>query len=152
MLGVSVAGTALSAVGRYRAGKAQAAAFEYNADIDRKKAVIAEDRSRARLRRLMGSQRALYAKAGVDLSSGSPLEVLAFTAAEGEKEALNIRQFGQEAGDIGDFSADAARQAGNIGAGATLLTGLGQAAGTFFQTKRGSKQQFITVSPKMSIR
>jgi len=41
--------------------------------------------------RLMGAQRAAYAKSGVDVGSGTPLDVLAETAAESELEALRVR-------------------------------------------------------------
>ena len=50
-----------------------------------------EAASRERLKKLMGTQRSLYAKAGVDISSGSPLLMLAETAAEGEMEALKYQ-------------------------------------------------------------
>ncbi len=136
LIGVSVAGTVLSAVGQLRASKTQAAAYEYNAKVDKRKALHEEQASRTRFKRLMASQRALYAKAGVDLSSGSPIEVLSHTAALGEQEALNIRIGGQEASALGNFYARTTRTAGKIGAGATLLTGLGQAGGTAFLATR----------------
>lgn len=88
----------VSAVGNYQSAKAEVAAYRFNARINAADAVAArtksdyeEKQSRKKLITLMGSQRALYAKAGVDLSSGSPLLVLANTAAEGEEEAQNIR-------------------------------------------------------------
>ncbi len=135
-IAASVAGTAMSAIGQYRAGQAQEAANEYNAQITERKAVQEEQASRDRLRKLMGTQRAMYAKAGVNLSSGSPLLVLAETAAEGEKEALNIRYGGQEESNLQRFYGTQAKKAGTIGAASTLLTGLGQAGTSYYDLKK----------------
>ena len=97
-IGAMVAGTAVAAYSSYQQGKAQEQAYEYNAQVaeanvqsQKTKAYLDENQQRNRIKRLMGTQRTLYAKAGVDLTSGSPLLVLADTASEGEKSALNIR-------------------------------------------------------------
>lgn len=131
----AVAGTAMSAYGQYRAGQAEEAAYEYSAKVTERKAVQEEASARERLRKLMSTQRALYAKAGVDLSSGSPLLVLSEQAAEAEKEALTIRRGGQEESALQKYYGTQAGSAGRIGAGATLLTGLGR-VGTSFYKKR----------------
>lgn len=131
----SIAGVGLSAVGQLKAGRDQAAAFDYNARITEKKTNQAEFDSRQRLKRLISSQRALYAKAGVDLASGSPLLVLAETAAEGEREALSIRSGGRSDADLQRIYGRQAGSAGIIGAGSTLLTGLGTAGTNFFRKK-----------------
>jgi hypothetical protein len=48
------------------------------------------------------------------------------TASEGEKEALAIRTGAQEQSSLLRFYGSNAKTAGYIGAGSTLLTGLGQ--------------------------
>jgi hypothetical protein len=131
-------GTAVSAIESYQAGKAEAAAYRYNAAIAERKGIQEEAIARKRLKRLLGHQRALYAKAGVDLSEGSPLVVLADTAAEGEKEALNIRTGSKETANLYRFQASQAKKAGVLKAGATLLTGLGSGLSTYKISKSGS--------------
>ncbi len=127
MMGVAMAGTALSAYGQYRQGQAQAAASEYNAAATEEKGKYEETQARDRLRHLLGTQRALYAKAGVDITSGSPLLVMADTASKGEQEALNIRRGYQTEAGIDRFYAKQYKRAGMIGGGSTFLTGLGTA-------------------------
>ena len=136
LLGVSIAGTALSAVGQYRAGQAASAAHEYSAGIIERRSAQEEELSRERLSKLMASQRALYAKAGVDISSGSPLLVLAETAAEGEKEALAIRRGGKEEATLERYYGKQAKRAGKIGAFSTFLTGMGQAGVGYYALKK----------------
>jgi hypothetical protein len=137
-LGTSLAGGALSAYGQYRQGEAQNEANEYNANMSLAKADQEERESREKLKKLMGTQRVLYAKAGVDLSSGSPLMVLANTAAEGEEEALNIRARGQNEANMYRWYGKQAKKGANISAGSTFLTSLGQ-AGTQYASMSGPK-------------
>jgi len=130
---------ALTAAGSYASAKAQAqagadeqAGNNLQATAIERKGVQDEENSRSRLRRLLASQRAMYAKAGVDISSGSPLTVMADTAAEGEKEALNIRFGAKEEAGFRRFYGKQAATAGRRAAGATLLTGLGSAASSAY--------------------
>lgn len=129
--GVMAAGTALSAYGQYQSGKTQEKVANYNAQLQKRESVETELSARDRLRKLMGRQRALYAKAGVDLTEGSPFLSLAYTAEEGEKEALRIRRGGKESYDATTYEGRAARSAGNIGAGSTFLSGLGRTTSNY---------------------
>ena len=133
---ISLIGTGLSALGQHQAGRAEQGAYEYNAQITERKTTQEEYNSRTRLRKLMASQRALYAKAGVDITSGSPLMVLADTAAEGEKEALSIRYGGQETAAQQRYYGKQAKKAGTMKATSTFLTGLGQAGTQYYYAKR----------------
>lgn len=149
-LATSLVGTGLSAYGQYRQGQAQQQAYEYNAKVaeanaeaQKTETTYEEQQSHERLRRLMGTQRTLYAKAGVDLSSGSPLLVLAETAAEGAEEIQAIRYGGDVAAtkELNQARLDRmygknTYNAGMIGAGSTFLTGLGQ-AGTQYASMMG---------------
>ena len=120
------AGTLMSMKGQQQAGEAQKEGNEYNARITETEGAYAEEQARLKLKRLLGTQRALYAKAGVDITSGSPLLVMADTAAEGEKErmyteygyksrAKQLRLYGEQA-----------EKAGQIGATSSFLSGLGK--------------------------
>jgi len=139
---IAAVGTGVSAYGQYASARNQEKAYEQNAaiaDADanevKRKAVYEESQARTRLRSLMGTQRALYAKAGVDLSEGSPLLVLADTAARGEEDLAYIREGGDVAAtrarntaSLQRFYGSTAGKAGTIGALGTLASGFGKTA------------------------
>ena len=134
-MGVGLMGTGLSAYGQYRSGQAQEAAYKYNAAATEEKGKYEEARSREKLRHLLGTQRALYAKAGVDITSGSPLLTLMNTATEGEVEALNIRRGYQTESKLQKYYGKQAAISGYYGAGSTFLSGLGQAGTEYARYK-----------------
>lgn len=150
-LGISAVGTGLSAVSQYQQGQTAAAAYEYNAKVAeaegrarKQKAGLEEEQSREKLKRILGTQRALYAKAGVDITSGSPLLTMMDTAMEGEKEAQLIRYGGEveEAQAINQARLQrmygaGARRAGTVGGVSTFFTGLGQAGTQYARIKKG---------------
>ena len=143
MLIISAIGTALSAVGQYRAGQAQKKATEYNAQVAERQATAAtqkaayeEEMRREKGRKLSASQRAAAGATGITMESFS--DVFAQTALDTELDALAIRY----GGDIESsrykseatgqrFAGTQAKKAGILSAGATLLTGAGKAYGTY---------------------
>jgi hypothetical protein len=164
---IGIIGTAVSVVSslfqgqaQSQAAKAQAAGYraqsqasEYNAQVARQNAqqiieagAVEEQKQRDKAKRLLGTQQALYGKSGVT-NEGTPLEVMADTAAQQELDALTLRhnywvqsqRQTSEAGQydfmanrsmmMSDFSnkqAGYASTAGIMKAGTSLLTGLGQ--------------------------
>lgn len=176
----AVAGTAMSVVSSISQGNAQASAARaqgdaqraayasqaeasrYNADVARQNAdyirsagAIEEEKKREQGRRLLGTQQALYGKAGVT-NEGTPLEIMASTAADLEKEALTTRYnydiqarkaisesnqydfMGQRSDSMGAFASQTADQtagmvssAGYMKAGTSLLTGFGSVASIY---------------------
>lgn len=143
---VSVAGTISSARAQSQAGKDEQAAYNMRAAAVERQGAQEEDIVRQRLRKLAAAQRALYAKAGVDLSSGSPLTVLSATAAEGEKEALTIRRGAQEEAGFQRYYGAQARAAGKRKATATLLSGLGAAGMSAFSAPKAPGPKVPTSS------
>jgi len=88
----------------------------------------AEKEARDNLKKLLGQQRALYGKAGVDLYSGSPLLVIAATAEEAEEDIGNIRRgYSFEAYKEGVYGKQA-RAASRYQATSSFFTGLGRTA------------------------
>ena len=95
----------IQAFASYRQGQAQAAAAEYQSQVMRNNAVVAERRAQDSLLRgaraeqekrletaqRIAGQRAAFAAAGVAVDEGSPLNVYADTAMFGELDALTIR-------------------------------------------------------------
>lgn len=154
LLGV---GTLTSATGTYMQGQAQADAAEQRGDAARINAantIIAyKEKERAYRReaaRKMSTQRTLYGASGLDIA-GSPLDVLADQAFEFEKEARAIRWQGSqevfkwetEAGQADAF-ADSARKTSILGAGATILSGLGQAALSYRDSGGSGRSRYRT--------
>ena len=54
-------------------------------------AQVAEDRRRQQTRQMLATQRTAFAANNVDMSTGTPMEILGDTAAIGEQDALTIR-------------------------------------------------------------
>jgi len=103
----------------------------------RRGAVVAED-ERRKGRRLAGKQRALFAKGGVEIDEGTPLDVLAQTAADAELNALRAAfSFEQQAEDFKSAGRVALTQ-GLLGAGGTIL-GQAQSFADFAAGFKGSK-------------
>ena len=131
----TVVGIGISAYGSYREGQDAAEAATYNARIAREEAALTEQagaleasRQRSQISRLIGSQKAITAGSGVELT-GSALDVMINTAAEGELDAQIIeyntkvqasRFRSQSTRDI--ERAGAARTSGALKAGSTILT------------------------------
>ena len=96
--GLLLAATAVQGVAQHRAAKAAKAAARSNeavARIQRANALARggreEQRHRRAVRAFIASQQAQYAGGGVDLSSGSVLDVVGSTELLGELDALTIR-------------------------------------------------------------
>lgn len=138
-LGLAGLGTVTSAVSQYQQGKAQREAYEYNAEISRQNAIAAEkqaayeeDIQREKANALKSRQRALYAKAGVDITSGSPLLVMMEDMERAEADAMSIRYGGNvkktqylNQANVLDWQGGQAEAAGKTGAFGTILGGMG---------------------------
>lgn len=102
---VEGAGIALSGVGAYNKSVADKAAYDMQATVADNNAMLAdaqgrdaitrgqtaEVNSRLRTRQLQGNQAAAMAANGVDLSTGSPLNILSDTELMGANDAAVIR-------------------------------------------------------------
>lgn len=140
-LGVGLAGTTMSAVGQIQAGRAQKAGYDYNAKVNEADAIAARQKAgreeeihREKLSRLMGTQRAIFGAAGVDIGEGTPLSIAVDTMFQGEREAGFIKYGGEveatkslNEARINRYYGGVAKRSSIIGAGSTFLTGLGQA-------------------------
>lgn len=135
-------GTGVSVYGQVTAASQARSIGKYNAKVAENQAKQVEmdaaesiRRKRKENKRLLATQRGRYAKAGV-VMEGTPLELLAESAGNLELEVLdynrqaqleqqNLRAQGAMDRAMGSMQARGAY----IGAGATLLSGAGQAAG-----------------------
>jgi hypothetical protein len=103
------AGTGLGVAGTIAEGRERSKQFEYEAQQ--------KQREKAQM---LSRQRALYAKSGVVISEGSPLEVQADTATQYEMDIRRKRQ-----------QAKYAKTTSYFKAGSTLLTGMSGMFGSF---------------------
>lgn len=130
-------GTAISAVGSIAQGQqaaasadAQARAYEQQAVADQQAAAFEGQRERRRQELLQANARAQVGASGVALS-GSPSEVLAANAREGELDIQAIRYSSQlrqnnlrTQADISRFQGKQAKTAGYINAASSVVSGL----------------------------
>jgi len=95
---LAIAGAVIAAVGAIKQGQAQSAAASYNANIAAQNAVVSEQQGVAAVEaqrrdaaRSIGRMKALYGASGVQSDSGSPMDVLADSAASAELDALTTQ-------------------------------------------------------------
>lgn len=101
----TIASTTMGVVSSVQSGKAQKAQYDYQAKVAKKNAQIAQANAdqkrqegieearqqRMKTLRAVGSQQAAMAANGIDISSGTALDVIEDTAAMGELDALTTR-------------------------------------------------------------
>lgn len=105
LIGSGVIGTVGGVVGNIYQGKSQQAMYNYQAQVDRNNAKIAQENANqerqagledARLQRIktlqnIGVQKSALAANNLDVTEGTPLDMLEDTAVMGELDALNIQ-------------------------------------------------------------
>ena len=148
-LGMMIASTVVSTVGQLQQAKSQQAMYDYQADMANKQGELAELQARQEAAEVTkqevatkSKQRAQAAAAGLDLSSGSFMDILNETASQAQKEredilrrgALNKASYQAEAS--GYSAASSSTSSGSWWkAGSTLLGGAAQ--GVDFADRRG---------------
>lgn len=132
-----IAGTGAAAFGSVMQGEAQAQASEYNAAVARQNAVIAQQQGAAAVQaqqrdaaRKIGSMVANYGASGVQTDSGSPLDVLADSAAMATLDSLTLKYNAalkaagyQSQATLDNMQAETASTSGVLNAGASALKG-----------------------------
>lgn len=151
----AVASIASTAFGAYTsiqqsraAAKSAEATADYNARVAENEATEArnvatekENIHRQKVQQLLSKQRAQIGASGIELGSGSALQLQEDTITQGEVDALRIRSQGdrqftglQQESELisaqGEAKADALRTQGLVSAGGTLLSGTSQFLGT----------------------
>lgn len=143
---VAVIGASISAYSAYEQGQSQKALARYNAAQQdaQNQALLQQSAAKSLAEReqnqkILASQEAAYAASGVVTNSGSPLTVETKQAAYLERKALNTdyegalaNRYGQSQTRTDDFEATAASKAGTLNASATLLSGAGNAASSYY--------------------
>jgi hypothetical protein len=122
---IAIIGAMTSAVGAIQAGKAEKGAADFSAASARMEAQSRENAQRAAAQRQLGSIRAGVSKSGARME-GSPLMVLAESAANAEIDALNTRYSGQREAALHTARGKNAQTAGYLRAGTSLLSSAGK--------------------------
>lgn len=136
-----LAGTGLSMFGQAQAGNQEAAILQVNADIARTEGKSIQEATKAETlrvsrdrRKLIGEQANAIGGAGIDFS-GSPLDVMANTAGDFERDIAMLGAQGDAQANarfhqasIYDWMAPQRRRAGYLGALGTGLKGAGMLA------------------------
>ena len=122
---VGVLGTVVSAFGAMQQGKAEQNAANYNAAAARADAASKEAAQRTQAQRQLSGIRANVAKSGATMA-GTPLMVLAESAANAEIDALNTRYAGERESALYSARGKNARTAGYLRAGTSLLSSAGK--------------------------
>jgi hypothetical protein len=163
-LAATVASGVMAAGGAIKQGQAAKQQANYQSAVDRNNATIAgwqaddatkrgqieEQRQRLATSRLAGAQRAGMASNGIEIGSGSPLDVLTDTAMLGELDALTIRSNAEREAygarvqgsnlmaqsSLTRMAGRNAQQASYISAGGSLLSTVGTAADRYSTYKR----------------
>lgn len=126
--GLGGVGELFSAIGQYQSGQAQKAAYNYNAAVTLEQMQEKEQTSEAKYSQIAGKQVSAYAKAGVSIASGSPLLIMAHTAAQGGQEQEREQQAGTEQASLDQYYGKVAAWSGTTGGISSFLTGLSKTA------------------------
>lgn len=144
----AIASAGMSAVGAMNSAKAKKNAAVFNAQVAERDATVSRqqaasdaDASHRESVRRIGLMRASYGASGVT-PEGSPLDVLASSAAEAKLDELNIRYRGElkavgytDTAKLDRASGDVAMSQGMTNATSALLGGVGSAASMGVQYK-----------------
>jgi len=115
-------GTGLGVLGAVRSGQAASMAGRYNAETSMMEGAARESAIRDQAGRSMAATRAAIGKSGVT-TAGTPLMVLAESAANAEIDALNARYTAGRAATLSTMRGQADRRAAFTQAGTSLLAG-----------------------------
>lgn len=118
MLIAGGASTGLAAGGKIASGQQQKQAYDYNADVTLLNAANEDVANTEKTTARIGSQASAYAASGVDITRGSPLLIMAATAARGGQQGEQIEQ-------AGDEEASLQRYYGKIAAFSGTMSGIG---------------------------
>ena len=127
-MGLGMASSLFSGIGQMQAGKQEERAYDYNANVDliqMSNEMVANEQQYAQL---VGRQAAAYSAAGVDITRGSPLLMMAATAARGGRQGEQIYQAGTERAALERYYGRMAAWRGTYGGIQTFLKGISGSA------------------------
>lgn len=146
---IAIAGTVVSAYASQQKGEAESTTAKYNARLAeqeaqqrRQAAAIEAEQARERHDRTLAAARARYGASGVTME-GTPLLVMMRSEEEAILDVARIRARGaaeaqtlESQAALYKFAGKKAKQAGMLGAGASLLSGVGSAFSVYQAGKK----------------
>ncbi len=127
-MGIGMFGSLMGGIGQYEQGQEEKAAYDYNAAITLENMRSTLRASQQRYSELVGRQATAYARAGVDITSGSPLLVMTATAARGGAQAAEITTAGTEQAALQKYYGKLAAWKGTFAGIGTFLKGMSSSA------------------------
>jgi hypothetical protein len=131
--GIGAVSSVLSGVGSFESGQEQKAAYDYNAQIDLDNTANALVTNEQRYSSLVGKQATAYAAAGVDITRGSPLLMMAATAGRGGRQAAEIYESGTEASTLEKYYGKLAAWRGTMAGISSFLSGISSSATNYLK-------------------
>lgn len=125
--GAGAVGAGVTGLGQYESGQQQRAAYDFNADMTLQAMQDKQKTTEATYTNLIGKQATAYAAAGVDITSGSPLLMMAHTAAQGGTEEASEAEAGTEEAKLQRYYGKVAAFNGTVGGISSFISGLGKA-------------------------
>lgn len=126
--GIGALGSLFAGIGASDAGKEQQAAYNYNAQVDLDNTAQNIVANEQRYSSLVGRQATAYAAAGVDITRGSPLLMMAATAGRGGRQDAQILESGTEAATLERYYGKLAAFRGTAAGIGSFLSGLSKSA------------------------
>lgn len=126
--GLGVLSSAISGFGKIDQGQQEKKAYDYNADIVTLNTANQVQADTQKFTERIGKQAVAYAGAGVDIASGSPLLIMAATAARGAQEGEQIEEAGTEEAALQRYYGKIAAFGGTMSGIGSFLSGVSQAA------------------------
>lgn len=125
--GLAIASPILGGLSAYEESRASAEAYKQNAAIAQQQAKNQAAQEKDKYRRLASAQRAAYGASGVEVNSGSPLDVLVDTDAEGAMSVMQLLYGGELEAANWRTRANAAKASGRNSLTSGLLGGTSSA-------------------------
>lgn len=129
--GLGVLSSAISGFGKYEQGQEEKQAYDYNAAVTIQNAKNQAVANQEKFTELEGRQATAYAGAGVDITSGSALLVMAATAARGAQQGEQITQAGDEEAALQRYYGKIAAFGGTMAGIGSFLNGVSQDASAY---------------------
>lgn len=144
--GLGVLSSAISGFGKYEQGQQEQKAYNYDAAITLQNTANKMVSNQQQFSTLVGRQATSYAGAGVDVASGSPLLIMAATAARGGQQGEEIEQAGTEEAALQRYYGKIAAFGGTMSGIGSFLSGVSSAA-TGYATATATPSGGVPVAP-----
>lgn len=129
--GLGVVSSAISGFGKIEQGQEQQKAYDYNAAVTTLNTDNQMVANQENFTGRIGKQASAYAASGVDITSGSPLLIMAATAARGGQEGEQIEQSGSEEAAMQKYYGKIAAFGGTMSGIGSFLNGVSSDASAY---------------------